>query len=455
MRKKILCFTILICFLFSSSCQKKLGEKTIEFVEPINKKEERSLLNSGFDSLFPPTKVSEYDLEWKEWESVPYTVETKTMDESIKNGKSDCTIKGAYPVIHGFNDLSLENQVNQWIKEAIIQRVKPIKEYYAKLAKKYLTNLKENPSSVSYIPHSSFVFSFKIMLLSDSYISVLYEFNEHFDGIHGYDRSLAINIDLKNKKLLTEADLFYPKSDYWETIRPLFKEELYRQLKEKYDREATSSDSYFEYGSIGGYLSYNLAPDGLVFTMSTNEADASYEYRMQVKIPYDKIASVTPFKTIPNSYGYLSSLPGWEIVENKISRHFDHNKGYTIKYPAIREESGKITNCRILNDGDVLLEIPIIDDFIATILIQCWDSESEILQQKPDEYRFKISGIGFDRVGSGGSDCYTTSFLDARYTITINLPWSYSFPYPDSDYEVLNKKLYNQVNMVLGTFRFN
>lgn len=407
------------------------------------------------DMLFAPSNVSDSELDWKEWESVPYTVETKTIDESAKNMDASCTIKGAYPVIHGFTDQELENQVNQWIKEAIIKRSRPLKQQFEISLKGYLERVKEKSETSGPVPHSSFVFSYKITLLSDSYVSVLYEFYEHFDGIHGYDRSLAINIDLKNKKLLTETDLFYPKSNYWETIRPLFKEELFRQLKEKYFREGTSSDSYFEYGSIGGFLSYNLAPDGLVFTMSTNETDASYEYRMQVKIPYEKIASVTPFKTIPNSYGYFSAPPGWEIVENKLDRHFDHNKGYTIKYPAIRDESGQITNCRILNDGDVLLDIPIFQEFTATILIQCWDSESEILQQKPDEYRFKISGIGFDRVRSGGSDCYTTSFLDARYTITINLPWPYPFPYPDSDMEIFNKQLYTRVNMVLGTFRFN
>jgi hypothetical protein len=439
--KKLTTYIVLSLLIFSLfGCAKPK--------QVVNQKPEETSNSDATSSLFPATTELDRDIQWKEWESVPFKVKTDIWTETKKYESGIYEVNGAYPIISGFQNKQLEGKVNLWIKEAILEEAKS--------------------RSREWITRYNFFFSYKIMLLNESFVSILFEYNMSKGG-HGYDRAKSVNIDLKKEKILTDDELFYTRRHYWGTLKPLFKADFEKQFK----GEIVLSEELMEYEIIHPDLSFAFTPDKLVIIYSENETDSRFSSRVYVFVPLVNISKITPYQGFPNAYSYYSAPKGWEILENRNDVRSDMNQGYLIKYPAIKDKEGNISNLHRINFHDVLIDIPFqenestsrspddlqgFDTLKASIQIQWRDiDENEISNNKTRLPELKqnsksiskggywekeqINGIWFEKC-SDNEICYYRGIIKGtEYMITITIP------------KDRTDEFTTHANQILGTFR--
>lgn len=280
-----LCIILVVC-CFLTACQSFKQQKQISDLSSSNPSGKLS-----YNQPSPRNTISSDKIQWTEWEYEPFKVNTELWFENNQSEQGQYTVKGSYPVITGFEDHSIESFVNQSIKYAIQAQVKK--------------------QSQEWINQYIFLFSYRIMLLHESFISILLEYNVNIGGSHGYDRAKAVNIDLKKRKILQDDELFYPNSHYWEVIKPIFKSEFEKQ----FHGNIILNEKLLDFSIIHTDLSFAFTPENLVIVYNENETDSRFSSRVYIDIPLNKLSSITPYKEMENAYSYKTAPKNWEVIE--------------------------------------------------------------------------------------------------------------------------------------------
>jgi hypothetical protein len=452
MKKIYLFSTLVFCSIFLVSCQNKNQNSVV--INTIPKENSFSQDQTATD-LFPLFKnIENNTIQWIEWESTPFKVKTELWTETKKYESGIYEVNGAYPIISGFQNKQVEGKVNLWIKEAILEEAKR--------------------RSREWITRYTFNFSYKIMLLNESFVSVLFETNIYKGGSHFYNRAKSINIDLKKEKKLSDDELFNSNIHYWETLKPIFKKDFEKQFK----GEIVLSDELMEFSIIHPDLSFAFTPDKLAIIYDENGTDSRFSSRVYVFIPLVYISKITPYQGFPNAYSYYSAPKGWEILENRGDIRSDMNQGYLIKFPAIKDKDGNISNLYRINFHDVVISIPFpenkiinrspddlqgFDTLKASLQIQWRDIDgSEILTNKTNLPEIKkknnndikggywekeqINGIWFEKESDNEVICYRGILKGTEYLLTITKP--------NTESNELEELIITRINQILGTFRF-
>lgn len=448
MKRKIIILILSIC-CFLSACHNFKQQKQIGDSSSSNPSGKLSYAQPS-----PSKTISSDKIQWIEWEYKPFKVNAELWFEENESKRGQYFVKGTFPVIIGFKDQIIELYVNQSIKDTIQAEI--------------------NKYSQEWINQYTFLFSYRIMLLHESFISVLLEYHVNIGGSHGYDRAKAINIDLKKKKLLQDDELFYQDTHYWETIKPIFKSEFEKQ----FFGDIILNEKLLDYPIIHLDLSFAFSPENLVIVYSENETDSRFASRVYINIPLNKLSNITPYKVLKNAYSYQSAPENWEVIENRNDIQNDLNQGFIIKYPVEKDEDGIILNMHRISFHDILIDIsfpenalPIqpngdlqsFDSANASILIQWRDidgsesfinkTELDLSTTKPrtdNKYSFweseQINGIWFEKSWDREICSYRGIINRTEYQITITLP--------QTDTKELEEIITTRINQILGTFRF-
>ncbi|MCE5223099.1 DUF4163 domain-containing protein [bacterium] len=448
MKRKKCIILLFICIFLFSCCNKALVERPILQEKTLEKKNHSNNQPASLDN------VSGDKIRWTGWEYEPFKVNTELWFEENQSERGQYTVKGSYPVITGFEDHTIEILVNQSIKSAILEEVKKL--------------------SREWINQYTFLFSYRIMLLHESNVSILLEYHVNIGGSHGYDRAKAVNIDLKKKKVLQDDELFYPNSHYWEVIKPIFK----REFEQQFHGNITLNENRLDFSIMHPDLSFVFTPVNLTIVYGENETDSRFSSRVYIDIPLNKLSNITPYKELENAYSYQTALENWEVVENRNDIHNDLNQGFIIKYPVEKDEDGIILDMHRISFHDILIDIsfsenalPIqpnddlhsFDTVKASILIQWRDidgSENLVNKTKLDLAATKprtdnkyshweseqINRIWFEKSWDREICSYRGIVNGTEYQITITLP--------QKETKELEEIITSRINQILGTFRF-
>jgi hypothetical protein len=400
---------------------------------------------------------------WKGEESYPYLL---TMHEWKKEyvseapeGSTKHTQVVDYPSISGMNDSKLEQKINKLIYDDMIAMTEGFfgdSQYDTQNWRKCF-----------------------ITLLTEDYLSIRYDGGVTCMRSNRF--SQVLNIDLKNGRKLEVSDFFTNKNKAVDMIMEYCKKDLARQYQEYYGEPIGEQFSMLIDWSVTPETCsvVNLTQTG--FFLVFDELFSKAEGRWVVHAPFEAFGSQCKLETFTGAYGFFSVPGGWSYSYNH--RYMSDN--FMIKFPMMKDAEGRITNLSLLNDSDVMIELPLSlpdeltpgvkNPYLATrMMIQ--RNHVNIPHGEIDDYNksdlLTIDGHEFmeDHIHatyrvlhpnpSKNKLVQTWKFHELNHRFTITFYIEYEFY---SDFEVrlphqkalneMDQQIYFQINEILRTFQ--
>lgn len=402
------------------------------------------------------------EIHWEQWETTPIKVEKIIIEDYHKKWEGAggfYYIYGSYPKIIGLTDQTFIKQVNDWIKEPIEKDLSQFKNDFESFTNKIGKEGIEKGASITW----RYSCSYKVLLFNSQIISIMFETDNTGNTTRDSHRKVkTVNIDLIQKKKLTENELFIPNSNYLETLKPYMAKQIIEQFNIIMKIPHAINDDYFDNHSvkeIKPYLHFGLSPNHLIISF-----DQTGEFGLNtlfiIKVPYSEIKNILPFKEFKNSYSYLAYPENWNVyerIEIKDPGGSSVGENLLIKYPEIKAQTGKTSNFEVIEDG-IKIAIPIGINK-ATIQINWKEMENEYLKPpnsnllKPTEKEkleptwAQIDGVWFkkNRTEKDGTIEFQGAIFTTEYTIKIQMP--------ASNTEKNKKEIIKRINQVFGTLR--
>lgn len=432
------------------------GEKSKPTEKPLTQKKQIN--------YFETMLVTSSSIHWEPWETNPINVEKMTLlDYQEKyEGRYSYYFMGTYPALSGLADNELETKINQWIQEPIITDTESLKGSYLSSIKKISEFEKENGKMDTMklgSMHFNYYVSYRILLLNPKMISIMLDTYYWCTGIHGYNRAKIITVDLIQKKKLYEKDFFAPNVDYWKILKPYISKQVKEQFSSLMEIPNAIEDNYFDgfkFKEIEPYFHFGLSPNHLIVLLDETEY-FGFNHMFIVKIPYQDLKNITSYKSFDNSYSCFTYPENWTGFTQSNEIQEEQGKGFSIKYPDIKDQNGKTANFEELLNG-INIEIPLEKDKgVLKIEWKELDSKYDILpkniqlvpteKEKVEQIWEKIDGVWFRKTVLETSIIrYHGVFLNTEYTINIQIP--------SSTTGQNKKEVFSRINHVFGTLRF-
>jgi len=401
------------------------------------------------------------DIHWEQWETKPIQAEKVIVEDYNRKWekKGFYYLFGSYPRLTGFSDLMLEKQVNQWIQEAVDIELVNFRQSFEDSTK--AIGKQNIEGSVSF--HCNYFFSYKILLLSPQMLSIMFDIYDSSIGVHSTQHQvITVNIDLIQKKKLSDKDLFLPNCDYLQILKP----HISKQIKEQYSimmNVPNAIDDHFfdtiDLKDLVHLFHFGLSPHDLIFSFDQT-SELGLNALFIVKIPYSQISSISLFNDFKYGFSDMTYLEKWNLYERLSVLDpwaIRQGKNLQIKYPEFKDQSTNTTNLEGLKDG-IKIQIPFGDDK-AIIQINWKEQASEFdnppinILLKPTEKEKlepnweQIDGVWFKKnlVQNTGIIQYKGTYFTMEYTIKIQ--------FPSSTTRQNKKEVFDKINKVLGTLR--
>jgi len=148
-------------------------------------------------------------------------------DISITESNDYATVMGVYPRFENAGD-AFNNTISTFVQGITRDHLGIAEENW---------NTRIDTDSTQTVPSDADKFplemSYEVIQANTDFVSVLVRYGGYQGGAHGYENTVSFNYDIKNKKMMTLADLFPNDATYLETISSFSESNLIAMFKAK------------------------------------------------------------------------------------------------------------------------------------------------------------------------------------------------------------------------------
>ena len=208
----VILFTVL-SFILSTGCTNSVSVETVVEKEPLLAQSTNSTVEIE-QTPMQPTVPLEFNVDMETWfETESYEGESETLEY---------TIEVQYPSVSEMKDVDLQTRINKAIYNDIALRIQAFK------------------ADLNWYRDPSYQRDCKIDLLTNDYISVVYDGNTYNGGSRPFQFAEYFTIDMKTGKPMELSDFFVNSIDDGATLLMRYcKEDLIQQYEEYYGEKIT------------------------------------------------------------------------------------------------------------------------------------------------------------------------------------------------------------------------